>query len=450
MVKNMTEGNPVRLIFGFAIPIMLSSIVQQFYNITDTMIVGQFVGVNALAAVGSCGGVIGMVLGWAGGLTSGFSILIAKCFGSRDYRQMSNYFMNAVFLCIVIAVGMTTVMQILVPWLVDAINTPEELKTDVSMYIRISFWGIPGSFMYNTLSSVQRAMGDSKMPLVFLGISVVFNLLMDLLFVGVFGWSVPGAALATILAQIFSGLLCLGYVMHRHKVLLTSSFKSALNLGKMGEMLKLGVPMALQFSITSLGNVLIQSALNALGTVYITAFTASSKIQGIFMSMFSSIGAAASTYVGQNTGAGQMRRVRTGVRDCQVASLILSVVAMIFLCLTGQYLVKIFSSDITGPIQEACNQYFMLVPFFFPFLSAIFLYRNALQGMGYGFVPMLGGVGELIARTISSMVLAPRLGFLGICWGEPLAWIFALVPLIPYYFYAIRKRIRMTEEQRKK
>lgn len=441
----MTQGNPVRLILGFAVPMMLSSIIQQFYNITDTMIVGQFVGVNALAAVGSCGGIIFMVLGWAAGLTSGFSILISKTFGSRDYKQMSRYFMNAVFLCGVIAVVMTVLMQILIPWIIDVINTPEELKTDVTWYVRISFLGIPGSFMYNTLSSVQRSMGDSKTPLVFLGISVAANLMMDLLFVGICGWGVPGAALATILAQLFSGFLCLGFVLRRHQVLFSCRFLESLEKRKMGEMMRLGVPMALQFSITSLGNVLIQSALNALGTVYITAFTASSKIQGIFMSMFSSIGAAASTYVGQNTGAGKMRRVQTGVRDCQVASLLISLVAMAFLCVTGQYLVKVFSSDITGPIQEACNQYFHLVPFFYPFLSAIFLYRNALQGMGYGFVPMLGGVGELLARTISSMILAPRLGFLGICLGEPLAWIFALVPLIPYYLHAIRKRIRITE-----
>ncbi len=445
MIKNMTEGNPIRLIFGFALPIMLSSIVQQFYQITDTMIVGQFVGVSALAAVGSCGGIITMVLGWAGGLTSGFSILISKSFGSRDYKRMSEYFMNAVFLCAMIAAGMTAVLQLILPWLVDVVNTPDELRADVTMYIRITFWGLAGSFLYNLLSSVQRAMGDSRTPLIFLGISVVANLGMDILFVGPLGMGVWGAALATILSQLFSGLLCLAFVLRKHKILLTANFRESIQKRTMGEMLKLGVPMALQFSITSLGNVLIQSALNALGTVYITAFTASSKIQGIFMSMFSSIGAAASTYVGQNTGAGKIRRVRQGVRDCQIAALIFSAVAMIFLSLTGQYLVKIFSSDITGPIQEACNQYFRLVPFFYPFLSAIFLYRNALQGMGYGFVPMLGGVGELAARTISSMVLAPRLGFLGICLGEPLAWIFALVPLVPYYFYAVNKWKR-TEE----
>lgn len=445
MIKNMTEGNPIRLIFGFALPIMLSSIVQQFYQITDTMIVGQFVGVSALAAVGSCGGIITMVLGWAGGLTSGFSILISKSFGSRDYKRMSEYFMNAVFLCAMIAAGMTAVLQLILPWLVDVVNTPDELRADVTMYIRITFWGLAGSFLYNLLSSVQRAMGDSRTPLIFLGISVVANLGMDILFVGPLGMGVWGAALATILSQLFSGLLCLAFVLRKHKILLTANFRESIQKRTMGEMLKLGVPMALQFSITSLGNVLIQSALNALGTVYITAFTASSKIQGIFMSMFSSIGAAASTYVGQNTGAGKIRRVRQGVRDCQIAALIFSAVAMIFLSLTGQYLVKIFSSDITGPIQEACNQYFRLVPFFYPSLSAIFLYRNALQGMGYGFVPMLGGVGELAARTISSMVLAPRLGFLGICLGEPLAWIFALVPLVPYYFYAVNKWKR-TEE----
>ena len=190
MIKNMTEGNPIRLIFGFALPIMLSSIVQQFYQITDTMIVGQFVGVSALAAVGSCGGIITMVLGWANGLTSGFSILISKSFGSRDYKRMSEYFMNAVLLCAMIAVGMTAALQLILPWLVDVVNTPDELRADVTMYIRITFWGLAGSFLYNLLSSVQRAMGDSRTPLIFLGISVVANLGMDILFVGPLGMGV--------------------------------------------------------------------------------------------------------------------------------------------------------------------------------------------------------------------------------------------------------------------
>lgn len=445
--KDMTTGNPVKLIFCFAIPIILSSIVQQFYQLTDTMIVGQLVGVNALAAVGSCGGIITMVLGWAGGLTSGFSILIARSFGSGDQKRLSQYFMNALFLSAVMAVILTTSLQILIPWIVDAIHTPEELKPEVVQYMRITFWGIAGSFLYNILSSVQRALGDSRTPLFFLGISVVLNLIMDLVWVGIFHMGVPGAALATILAQLFSGLLCLWYVWKKHKVLWCVSMKEAWSISYMKELLGLGVPMALQFSITSLGNVLIQSALNALGTVYITAFTAASKIQGIFMSMFSSIGAAASTYVGQNMGAGKIQRIREGVRKCQIATFIVSGIAMVFLYFTGQYLVQMFSSQMTGEILKACNQYYHLVPFFYPFLSAIFLYRNALQGMGNGFVPMLGGIGELLARTISSMVLAPKLGFLGICWGEPLAWIFALVPLIPYYFYLVKKREKTIEKR---
>lgn len=438
-IKDMTIGNPVKLILGFAMPIMLSSIIQQFYQLTDTMIVGQFVGVNALAAVGSCGGIITMVLGWAGGLTSGFSILIAKSFGSKDHKQLSRYFMNALILSAVMSIILTTLLQLLIPWIVNVINTPDELKKEVAQYMRITFWGIAGCFLYNILSSVQRAMGDSKTPLFFLGISVVINLILDLICVGIFRLGVPGAALATILAQLFSGLVCLRYIWKKHKILWMIKLNDAWDISYMKDLMALGVPMALQFSITSLGNVLIQSALNSLGTIYITAFTAASKIQGIFMSMFSSIGAAASTYVGQNMGAGKIKRIREGVRDCQIAAWIISIIAMIFLYFTGEYLVQMFSSEMTGDILDACNQYYHLVPFFYPFLSAIFLYRNALQGMGYGLVPMLGGVGELLARTISSLVLAPKLGFLGICWGEPLAWMFALIPLIPYYFYLVKK-----------
>lgn len=442
MTRDMTTGNPVKLILAFAVPIMLSSIVQQFYQITDTMIVGQFVGVNALAAVGSCGGIITMVIGWAGGLTSGFSIMVAKSFGSGDEKRVSDYFLNSLLLCILMTVGMTAVLQVVLPWIVDVVNTPQELKAEVTQYIRISFWGIGAAFLYNILSSVQRALGDSKTPLIFLGISVVGNLGLDLVCVAWLGMGVVGAAIATVVSQLFAGLLCLAFIIKKYPILWKSKPRDAISGRYMRRLMGLGVPMALQFSITAIGNILIQSALNMLGTVYITAFTASSKIQGIFMSMFSSLGAALSTYVGQNMGAGKVKRIREGVRDCQFAALIFSGIAMLFLYFAGYYLVQIFSSDMTKEILDASNQYFHLVPFFYPFLSAIFLYRNALQGMGNGFVPMLGGVGELLARTISSAVLAPRIGFLGICLGEPLAWIFALVPLIPFYIHWTRKLLK--------
>lgn len=439
MTRDMTTGNPVKLIFAFAVPIMMSSIVQQFYQITDTMIVGQFVGVNALAAVGSCGGIITMVLGWANGLTSGFSILVARSFGSKDEKRVSDYFLNALLLCVLMTIGMTAILQTVLPWIIHAVHTPEELKTSVTQYVRISFWGIGAAFLYNILASVQRALGDSRTPLIFLGISVAGNLGLDLVCVAWLGMGVVGAAIATVVSQLFAGLLCLFYIIRKYRILWKSNFREAVSTRYMRQLLGLGVPMALQFSITSIGNILIQSALNMLGTVYITAFTASSKIQGIFMSMFSSLGAALSTYVGQNMGAGKVSRIREGVRGCQIAALVFSGVAMVFLYFTGFYLVQIFSSDMTKEILDASSQYFHLVPFFYPFLSAIFLYRNALQGMGNGFVPMLGGVGELLARTISSSLLAPRIGFLGICLGEPLAWIFALVPLIPYYIRWARR-----------
>lgn len=435
----MTTGNPVKMIIWFMVPMCLGSIFQQFYNIADSIIAGQFLGVNALAAIGSTGSLMFMVTGWISGISSGFSILVAQWFGARKYDRMRHYTAMSVYLTIGIIVIMTAGLLVANEPILRLMNTPAELMPDVKGYMAVIYAGLIVTAAYNSLAAVLRALGDSKSPLYFLIISAVINIFLDIIFITWFHMGVIGCGYATVIAQGISALLCLVYIIKKFPILHLKKKDFRISLNSIKNLLALGTPMGLQFSITGIGTIIVQGAVNIYGAVYIAGFSAGAKIQNLIACIFLAFGATIATYVGQNWGAGRIDRVKKGVWYTQVMILISSAILMILIFFFGKYMVLLFVSPSEKGVIDAAVVYFLAVFWCYPFLGSIFVYRNALQGMGYGLVPMLGGVFELAARALVVAALVGKTSFFGVCLSDPAAWLAALIPLVPYYFYKIKK-----------
>ena len=435
----MTIGKPWKLILGFMIPVCLGSIFQNFYNIVDSMIVGRFLGVDALAAVGSTGSIHFLVMGWISGITSGFGIQLSQAFGANDEKRLKHYTAMSVYLCIAIAVLMTVGLLTANTFILNWMNTPEQIFKDTAKYIGIIYAGLPVTILYNMLAAIARSLGDSKTPLYFLILSSVLNIALDLLFVAVLPCGVAGAAYATVLAQAVSAVLCLLYVWRKFPMIHYSAKDARIKMHSIYNLLAMGIPMGLQFSITAVGTMIVQASLNTLGSVYIAAYSATMKIQNIVITVYPSLGAAIATYSGQNYGAGKFERINKGVNACIVMEVIYSLFIMALSWSVFPMGVQIFAKDPTGELQMIASQMFRISMWFFIPLGIIFIYRNVLQGLGNGFVPMLGGIFELIARALVIKLIFDRLQFTAICISDPAAWVSALIPLIPYYYWFINK-----------
>lgn len=439
MTNDMTKGSPVRLITMFMIPMCLSNIFQQFYNIADSIIAGQFLGVDALAAIGSTGSLIFLVTGWLSGLTSGFAILVAQCFGAGKLDRMRHYVAMSVYLSLAFVAVMTAGLLIANEPILRLMNAPEDLLPDIRYYMAIIYSGLLVTGAYNALAAVLRALGDSRSPLYFLIISAVINVVLDIAFIVVFHMGVEGCGYATVIAQGISAVLCLIYIIRKFEILRLRKEDFHISGSSMCRLLSLGVPMGLQFSITAVGTIVVQGAINVYGAVYMAGFSAAGKIQNIVATVFVSFGATVATYVGQNRGAGRMDRVRQGVRLTQIMILVWSFVMMAVIGLLGRYLILIFVSSSEKEVIEAAMTYFHVAIWAYPFLGSIYLYRNAIQGMGYGLIPMMGGVFELAARVLIVIWVAGKASFAGVCLSDPAAWVAALIPLVLYYFVMMKK-----------
>lgn len=439
MTNDMTKGSPIKLIIQFMIPMCLGNIFQQFYNIADSIIAGQFLGVDALAAIGSTGSLIFLVTGWLNGLTSGFSVWVAQWFGARKTDRMRHFIAMSIYICVAFVVVMTVGLLAANEPILRLMNAPENLLDDISSYMVIIYAGLVVTCAYNALAAVLRALGDSKSPLYFLIVSAVINVVLDIAFIVIFHMGVEGCAYATVIAQGISALLCLVYIIKKFPVLRLKKEDFRFSVNTVKKLLGLGIPMGLQFSITAIGTIIVQGAINVYSAVYMAGFSAAGKIQNIICTVFVAFGATIATYVGQNRGAGKMDRVKQGVRLTQMMILVCSVVLMAVIHFFGKYMIFLFIDPAETEVLHAAEIYFNIVSWAYPFLGSIFLYRNALQGMGYGFVPMMGGVFELVARAAIVFVAAANAGFAQVCMSDPAAWIAALIPLIPYYIWVMRK-----------
>lgn len=421
------------LILSFCLPMLLGNLFQQLYSMVDTIIVGKFIDVDSLAAVGSTGSVSFLIIGFTTGITSGSCILPAQQFGGGNYSEMRRFIANAVYLCGITTVVVTALAVSLCYPLLQLMQTPSDIIDLAYNYIVVIFGGICVTMMYNLMAGILRAMGDSRTPLYFLILASLINIGLDLLFIVVFGVGVAGAGWATVISQGISGVLCIVYMRRNYPILQFEKGELAFSGKRIMSVAKISVPMGLQFSITAIGSILLQSAVNSLGKACVAAVTAAGKMQNMVVAPMETLGITMATYAGQNLGAGKIPRITQGMHRAFAVGLIYSAAAAVLIwVLSGPLCLLFVDAEETEVIGQAV--YFIGInAFFYPVLSILFITRNMLQGVGFSFLPMLAGASELVARAAVSLGLVPVLGFDAACFASPVAWSAATVLLIIVY-----------------
>ena len=443
MQTDMTVGKPMKMILDFTIPVFIGNVFQQFYNMADAIIVGKFVGTKGLAAVGSTGTIMFLIIGFLTGLTAGFTVLTSQKFGAGKMDEMRQSVGNAALLSIIISVIMTAVSMVGMHSLLTLMHTPEDIFQDAYIYIMIICGGIFAQVLYNILASILRALGNSKTPLYFLILAALLNIVLDLVFIIVFHMGVAGAAWATITAQGVSGVLCLIYIIKKIPELKLEKSDFQLNGHIAKVQIGIGIPMALQYSITAIGSMMVQSSLNVLGSGAVAAFTAANKIEQVLTQAYVALGTTMATYCAQNIGAGKVKRIRQGFRAATIGGWIYSVIVGLLLAFVGKYCTILFVSGDATAIMDQVDIYLKCVSaFLFP-LTIVNVYRNGIQGIGYGFLPMMAGVAELSGRGIMAVIAGKQRSYLGICLASPVAWIFASVLLLVMYVIVMKQQERI-------
>ena len=447
MTKDMTQGSPLKLILAFAVPLMLGSLFQQFYNLADTIIVGRFVGVEALAAVGSVGGLNYLVLGFVNGIACGFSIPISWTFGAKDYSQMRRYTANAVWLSIAFAVVLTIVTVALTRPILVWTNTPANIIDLADIYIRTIFWGIPFTLLYNVTSALMRALGDSKRPLYFLLMASFLNIGLDLLCIIVFKMGVFGASFATVFSQAVAGFGSLWYIARHYHELRWSKEEGKLSRDHCLKLCNMGIPMGLQCSITAIGSVVLQGAVNGLGSDIVAAQTAGGKAAQFLSVPLESIGTAMTTYASQNLGAHDLKRVNRGVNTALGIGCVYSIVSFIILRFADKLLIGLFLDAGKVEIMANAQSFIFWNSVFYIPLAVLIIYRYTIQGLGYSGLAMFAGVAEMVARAMVGFLFVPLWGYFAACIANPVAWFFACFFLIPAYFVVRKKLMNEKENQ---
>jgi len=437
--RELTHGNAFRLLLAFTVPILLGNVLQQFYLLTDSAIVSNFLGVGQLAAVGASTSITFLILGFCNGCAGGMAIPVAQAFGARDYTALRKYVFNALilagFLSFTLALGASLLCRHIIEW----IHVPSDIFEWACTYLLILFIGIPCSFFYNLLASIIRALGDSRSPFFFLVFSTSLNIGLDLLFILLFHWGVAGAATATVVAQGVSALLCYRFMIRNYEVLRECPEDRRFDFGTVLQLLSIGAPMGLQFSITAIGSIMIQSSNNALGTVYVAAFAAGMRIKMLFMVALESLGIAMTTFCGQNIGAGKPERIIEGVKACLVMISVYCVACFALVWPLAGPLAQIFVDASDVEIVAAAVRYIRISVSFFFLLGTLCLFRYSIQGLGFTNFAMWSGVMEMVARVLVSLLLVAPLGYTAICLGDAIAWVAANLFLVPAFIRVFRR-----------
>lgn len=439
MEKDMTKGSPMRLILGFAVPLLFGLIFQQFYSMVDTIIVGQYLGVDALAAVGATGSVNFLIIGFCMGVCSGFAIPVAQEFGARHEENMRRYVSNCVWLSIIFAVIMTIVVVALCRPILQTMRTPANIIDSSYNYIVIIFLGIPVTYLYNMTAAILRSLGDSRTPVIFLVMAAILNIFLDLLCIIVFRMDVAGAAVATVVSQAIAGISCLLFMYKKFTILHLTKDEWRWNRQFVGKLCGMGIPMGLQYSITAVGSVILQSAVNGIGSAAVAAVTAGGKLNLMLVCPFDAMGSTMATYGGQNVGAGELERVDKGLKSCVILGIIYSMIATAVVYIAGKYLLLLFLNADETVILDNAYTFIRTNAIFFIFLALVNIVRFLIQGMGYSKLAVFAGAFEMLARGLMGFALVPFFGFRAVCFANPLAWIFADIFLIPAYIHVRKK-----------
>ena len=438
-----------KLIARFIIPIIIGNIFQQLYNMADTIIVGRFVGMNALAAVGATGSVVFLILGFTQGLTTGFTVMTAQRFGAGDREGMKKSIGSAVILSVFVTVIMTAVSMAGMDTLLGWMNTPEDIFAMSRQYLMVICAGICCNVLYNLQASILRAIGNSVVPLVLLFISSIVNIVLDYVLIVYGNMGVGGAAAATVASQGLSGVLCLIYIVRAVPALHVGRAHFKLEQQCVKNQLSVGIPMALQFSITAVGTILVQSALNLLGSMAVASYSVSCKVEQLVTQPFAAMGVTMATYCAQNRGINDLNRIQKGVKWANIMSAVYAVVIYGVIYAALPCIIPLFASENIDMLTGYAKIYIGVCGAFFIPLGMIFIFRNALQGCGYGFMPMMGGVVELVSRSVLAFVAAKLMSYTGVCLANVGAWLTAGVFLWLAYHVLMKqmKKRRQDSEQ---
>ena len=447
-IQSMTQGNSSKLIFTFALPLMAGNVFQQLYTVVDTMVVGKYLGVNALAALGAADWLNWMMLGIVQGFTQGFAILMAREFGAGEYGRLRNVIgssavLSALFSLLLVGVGQGVARPVMI-----LLQTPKDILPDALLYLRIMFLGTPVVMAYNLLACILRSLGDGRTPLEAMAVASAANIALDLLFVMVFHWGIAGAAAATLIAQLVSGLFCL-YHVGRLELLRLERSSFRLRAGEALPLLALGAPMAFQNCIIAIGGMIVQSVVNGFGVVFIAGFTATNKLYGVLEIAATSYGYAMITYVGQNLGARQHLRIRRGTRAGLIIATGTSVVIAAVMLLFGRIILSGFISGTPQEVEQAMSVayfYLAIMSLSLPVLYVLHVVRSVIQGIGNTTLPMVSGVAEFVMRTSAALYLPAVVGEAGIFFAEPAAWLGADLILVASYFFVSRRTLREEAE----
>ena len=438
MTKDLTKGSPMRLILSFGIPVLLGYLFQQFYNVVDTAIVGKTLGGAALAAVGSTGSISFLVVGFCTGICGGFAIPVAQQFGAGNEKELRRYVAGGVWLCLIFCALLTAATVLLCDTILTVMNTPADIYQRSHAYIGTIFAGLPAYFLYNFCAGTLRSLGDSRTPVLWLIVSSLVNIVLDTAFILVFHMDVFGAALATVLSQALAGAGCLVRMLRGYPILRTTREDWRWDRRRMGELCLMGLPMGLQYSITAIGSVMLQTAVNGLGTTYVTAVTAANKVSMFICCPFDAMGCTMATYGGQNVGAAKWDRLHQGLRSCVILGAGYAALSLGVLYFFSGPLNMLFLDEASAQLLPLARMYQLTQAFFYFPLALVNIFRFLIQGMGFSPLATMAGIMEMIARTALAF-LVPVYGFTVARFASPAAWILADLFLIPAYFCCFRK-----------
>lgn len=451
VTKDLTRGSPMRLILGFTVPTLFGMLFQQLYNLVDTMVVGKLLGARALAAVGATGSINFFVIGFCMGLCSGFAIPVAQRMGAQEPGKMRRCVANAAYLAAAFALVLTVATGLLCRTILTAMNTPADIFEDSRAYIFIIFMGIPATILYNLLAGIIRSLGDSRTPVYFLAMSSFLNIFLDFALILWFHAGVAGAAAATVLSQGVSGVTCLFYMRKKYPILHLSREERRLDLPSCRVLCAMGIPMGLQYSITAIGSIVLQTAVNGLGSLYVAAVAAGNKLFQLLACPYDAMGAAMATYCGQNAGACRLDRLGRGVRACTLMGFVYAVMAFAAMLVLAPQCAMLFldpkEQELTL-LVDLTSRYIVTSCAFFFALALVNIFRFSIQGMGFSSFAVLAGVMEMAARAAAGRFFVPAMGYTAACFASPAAWVCADLFLVPACAACIRRLRRLCPDRK--
>lgn len=443
MITDMTKGSPLKHILLFSVPLLIGNVFQQLYNIADLVIVGRTLGVKSFAAVGAVAPLFFLITFIIVGLTNGFAVVTGQRFGAKDIKGVRNSVVISTILSVIVTFIFSSIFALSMNYILKWMNVPDNIYHNAFWYVEIIIIGLIATTMYNMLASIIRALGDSKTPLYFLIIASLINIILALIFIIVFHMGVPGSAIAVILSQGISVILCTIFIKYKFPILRIHRNEWFIKFDKdfydsAYEHLKIGVPMAVQFSILGISILIIQSVCNSFGSNVIAAMTAALRIEQIATLPMMSFGVALAAYVAQNFGARKFKRIRLGVIKTSTINIVLSIVMAFVMRFWGTNIIGAFIGTATKEIINIAHSYLLISTIFYFFLGQIFIYRNALQGMGETVFPLLSSIAELVMRAFTAVYLAIKFGYIGMFYAGPIAWVSASTVLFLGYLYSIK------------